>query len=256
MKLHYRKTGQGKTVIILHGLFGSSDNWQTFGKNLAEKGYHVIMADLRNHGLSPHDDHFSFEVMAEDVKEILVNEKLPEAVLMGHSLGGKVAMKFAELYPDLLSGLIVIDIAPKQYPVHHREILDTLLSVDTSKINSRSAVEEILKSGIHDPSTLQFLMKNLYWKEKDRLDWRFNLKVLNEKIENVGTKITYTHPFAKPTLFIKGEKSDYIAYDDEREIYELFSNVEVVTAPGAGHWVHADNPAWLLSMVIGFLQKN
>ncbi|MBL0341490.1 MAG: hypothetical protein IPP71_11435 [Bacteroidetes bacterium] len=127
-------------------------------------------------------------------------------------------MKFAGLFPAMLSGLIVIDIAPRLYPVHHREILDTLLTVDTTNSSSRNAVEEILKADIDESSTRQFLMKNLYWKEKDRLDWRFNLKVINEKIESVGERITYNHPFEKPTLFVKGEKSNYISYDDEREI--------------------------------------
>ncbi|HMT27834.1 MAG TPA: alpha/beta fold hydrolase [Bacteroidia bacterium] len=255
MKLHFRKIGQGRPIIILHGLFGSSDNWQTFGKNLSEKGFQVLMVDLRNHGLSPHDDQFNFAVMAEDVLELINDEHLTDVVIAGHSLGGKTAMKFAELYPDKLNGLIVIDIAPRYYSVHHRKILDTLLSVNFADIKSRGEAEAILKSGIEDSGTRQFLMKNLYWKEKEQLAWRFNLNVINDKIENVGEKIFFKVPFPKPTLFIKGEHSDYITYDDEREIFEMFNNVTMKTAPDAGHWVHADNPEWLLNEVISFLNE-
>ena len=254
MKLHFREIGTGTPIIILHGLFGSSDNWQTFGKNLAEKGYRVVMVDLRNHGLSPHAEDFSFEDMAMDVKELIDEQNLSGAILMGHSLGGKTAMEFAELFPEKLRALIVVDIAPRRYVVHHREILDSLLQVDTKTLNARSEAEEFLKKSIPDFGTRQFLLKNLYWKEKDRLDWRFNLKVINEKIENVGAQITFAHPFPKPTLFIKGEKSNYINYDDEREIFEMFTNVEIKTAPGAGHWVHADSPEWLLLNVDEFLK--
>jgi len=253
MKLHFRETGTGTPIIILHGLFGSSDNWQSFGKNLAENGCQCVMVDLRNHGLSPHAEGFSVEEMAMDVKELIEEKKLTGAIVMGHSLGGKTAMKLAELYPELLSALIVIDIAPRRYEVHHREILDSLLEIDFDAVKSRSEAEEILKKGIPDTGTRQFLMKNLYWKEKDKLGWRFNLKVLNEKIENVGERISFATPFSKPTLFIKGENSNYIGYEDEREIFEMFSSVEIKTAPGAGHWVHADNPSWLLEEVVDFI---
>ncbi len=255
MKLHFREIGSGVPIIILHGLFGSSDNWQTFGKHLTEKGFKVVMVDLRNHGLSPHDDEFNFEAMALDVKELIDAENFTDAIIMGHSLGGKTAMEFAKLFPEKLSGLIVVDIAPRRYAVHHKQILDTLLQVDTKTLAARSEAEEILNTGISDLGTRQFLLKNLYWKEKHQLDWRFNLKVINEKIENVGERITFDHTFSKPSLFIRGEKSDYISYDDEREIFEMFADVEIKTAPGAGHWVHADNPAWLLEEVVSFLSR-
>lgn len=253
MKLNHRTIGTGKPVLILHGLFGSSDNWQSFGKQLAEKGFQAVLIDLRNHGLSPHDNEFTFGVMAADVRELIDTEGLSDCIVMGHSLGGKTAMKMAELYPELLSALIVVDIAPRRYEVHHRQILDSLLSVDLSKVKTRSEAEEILTKGIPDFGTKQFLLKNLYWKEKDQLAWRFNLKILNEKIENVGESIKFVPPFSKPALFIKGQRSNYIGYEDEREIFELFSKVEIKTAPDAGHWVHADNPTWLLEVVVNFL---
>lgn len=242
--------------MILHGLFGSSDNWQTFGRMLSEHGCKVIMADLRNHGLSPHNDELNFEVLANDVKELFEDEHLSSAFILGHSLGGKTAMQFAFNNPERISGLIVVDIAPRQYAVHHRQILDSLLSVDTSAIKSRNEVEELLAKGIDEPSTIQFLMKGLYRKEKDQFAWRYNLDAINKHIENVGAAVYPATPFEKPTLFIKGEKSNYISYEDEKEIFEYFTNVEIKTAPGAGHWVHAENPEFLLEQIVMFIERS
>ena len=253
MKLYKRIFGEGKTVVILHGLFGSSDNWQTFGKNLSESGFRVVLVDLRNHGQSPHDDEFNYTAMAEDINELFKDESLEGATVIGHSLGGKVALKFAYMYPDSISGIIVVDIAPRHYPVHHRQILDALMKIDTTKIESRSDAEEVLSTGIDDDAVRQFLLKNLYWKEKDKLDWRFNLSALNRHIEEVGEPVYPETPFNKPMLFIKGENSNYISDEDEREISEHFTNAEVKTAPGASHWVHAENPVWLMDVVKEFM---
>ncbi len=255
MKLHFRKIGEGEPVIILHGLFGSSDNWQTFSKQLAATGFAVYLVDLRNHGQSPHDAEFNYTALAGDIDELMRDEHLENAVIIGHSLGGKTAMAFSFQHPEKVKGLVVIDIAPKQYPVHHRGILDALLSVDVNRITSRQDAEDILKRQIHETATLQFLLKNLYWKTKDSLDWRFNLEVINNEISNVGSETLPSSPFEKPTLFIKGEKSDYISFDDEKEIFELFKKVEVKTAPGAGHWVHAENPEWLLDSLVKFIAE-
>jgi len=253
MKLHFRVIGDGNPVVILHGLLGSSDNWQTFGKQLGSSGYKIYLVDLRNHGLSPHSEEMNYAVMAEDVNELFKTEGLEKAVVIGHSLGGKTAMSFAFKYPQKINGLVVIDIAPRQYGVQHRKILDALLSIDASQLKSRQEAEQQLSSQLDEQSTIQFLMKNLYWKEKTVLDWRFNLPVINKNIVEVGKEIKPQAIFSKPTLFIKGEKSDYVTYDDEREIFDLFENVEVKTAPGAGHWVHADNPMWLLDEIKKFL---
>ncbi|MEO7907834.1 MAG: alpha/beta fold hydrolase [Saprospiraceae bacterium] len=253
MKLHFRKTGTGKPIVILHGLLGSSDNWQTFSKQLASFGYTVYMVDLRNHGLSPHDKKFNYTVLAADIAELFEMEHLETAHIMGHSLGGKTAMTFAYTHPELVSSLIVIDIAPRQYPVQHRNILDALLDVDLKKNKSRKEVEIHLTAALNDPIVIQFLLKNLYWKEKEHLGWRFNLPVINENIANVGTATLPPSTFENHTLFVKGERSNYITYDDEREILEQFANVEIKTAPGAGHWVHADNAGWLVETVNAFL---
>lgn len=256
MKLHTRILGEGTPVVILHGLFGSSDNWQTFGRKLSEHGCKVIMADLRNHGLSPHSDEMNFSVLADDVKELFDDENLSSAYIIGHSLGGKTAMQFAFNNPERVSGLIVVDIAPRHYAVHHRQILDSLLSVDLSSIKSRNEAEEILAKGIDEPSVVQFLMKGLYRKEKDQFAWRYNLDTINKQIENVGAAVYPSVPFDKTTLFVKGEKSNYISYEDEKEIFEHFTNVEIKTAPGAGHWVHAENPEFLFLEVVRLLKRN
>lgn len=255
MKIHFRKIGEGKPVVILHGLFGSSDNWQSFAKELSVSGYAVYLVDLRNHGQSGHDSIMDYKALSEDIAELFADANLKGSALIGHSLGGKTAMTFAFNNAEVLNSLIVIDIAPRQYPVQNKDILDALLAIDTTKIKSRKEIESELATYIHDTSTLQFLLKNLYWKEKDRLDWRFNLDAIKNFIEHVGSRTAPNTIFKKPTLFIRGENSKYISPSDETEMKELFENVSVKTAPGAGHWVHADNPQWLLSEVKTFLSN-
>lgn len=252
MKLFANEFGEGKPILILHGLFGSSDNWQTFSKRLASAGCRVIAADLRNHGRSPHSDEFNFDLLAGDVRELIQDKGLPEVTLVGHSLGGKTAMKLAFDFPELVSHLIVIDIAPRAYPIYHRQIIDALRRVDFSVIQHRSQVEAILKPELTGPEVLQFFLKNIYWRSPDRLDWRFNLDAIDHHLASVGEAVVPLELFNRPTLFVKGEKSDYITYDDERDIFNLFSDVELLTAPGAGHWVHADNPQWLMDQINEF----
>jgi len=253
--LFYRKSGHGRPVVILHGLFGMSDNWQGFVKVLAERDFSVYAVDLRNHGQSFHDDEFSLEIMAEDVTGLFSSEGIDQPVIIGHSLGGKVAMQLALTHPETLSGLIVVDIAPRYYPVHHQLIIDTIRAVNLTGINSRKDVEAMLdKPGI-DPATKQFLMKNLYRKTDQSLDWRFNLEPIANNIDEVGKEITSAVPFLKPVLFVRGENSSYINLNDQEMILKLFPRAEIKTAPAAGHWVHADNPSWLVEEIIRFAGK-
>ena len=253
MKLSYRVYGEGRPVLIFHGLFGMSDNWQIFARMLAEKGYQVITADLRNHGLSPHDEVHDYTSMAADVTELIADLNLQQPVVIGHSMGGKMALTLINSYLNLISKAIVIDIAPYQYPVHHREIIDTLLSIDLSKITRRSEAEKLMSDAIDDYRTRQFLLKNLHWKTSKQMYWRFNLKTLNEHIEEVGTATWPSVIIDTPVLFVKGSNSGYIEEARFSEIKNCYSNLQFVSIEGAGHWVHAEKPLELLNEVLKFM---
>ncbi len=253
MKLSYRVYGEGRPVLIFHGLFGMSDNWQIFARMLAEKGYQVITADLRNHGLSPHDEVHDYTSMAADVTELIADLNLQQPVVIGHSMGGKMALTLINSYLNLISKAIVIDIAPYQYPVHHREIIDTLLSIDLSKITRRSEAEKLMSDAIDDYRTRQFLLKNLHWKTSKQMYWRFNLKTLNEHIEEVGTATWPSVIIDTPVLFVKGSNSGYIEEARFSEIKNWYSNLQFVSIEGAGHWVHAEKPLELLNEVLKFM---
>ncbi len=208
--MYSRIEGQGKPLLILHGFLGMSDNWKSFGSLYANEGFQVHILDLRNHGKSFHSDEFNYEVMANDVVEYCNHNHLEEISIIGHSMGGKVAMLFATTYPERVTKLVIADIGPKYYPPHHQDILAGLNAVDFSQQPSRTKVEETLFPYIPDFGTRQFLMKNLYWKQPNQLDFRFNLKVFNEQIEIIGNSLAPDAVFKKPTLFIRGGNSNYI----------------------------------------------
>ena len=258
MKLFYRKFGQGHPIIVLHGLFGSSDNWQTLGKKFSEN-YEVYLVDQRNHGQSEHSETWDYPSMSDDLLQLMDDNNLEKVSIIGHSLGGKTAMYFALNHPDRISKLIVVDISPKQYPIHHQKILDALNAVDLQKIKSRKEAEDILSNFIEDIGTKQFLLKNLYWKElgEDKeLDWRFNLSVINSKIEIVGkeTVSPTSSLYQTPVLFIRGERSDYILQNEHNLIYKVFPEAKIETVLNARHWVQADNPNDFLKVVEKFLK--
>ena len=253
MKLNYKILGKGQPLIVLHGLFGMLDNWQTLGKRWAVD-YQVILVDLRNHGHSPHDPELNYQVMMDDLEELTDDLFLDEINIIGHSMGGKLAMKFAQTYPELMSKLIVADIGPKKYPIHHHQILEGLLSVELDKMKSRQDVKEQLSHYINQDHIIQFFLKNLYWKEKGVLAWRFNLESVAENIQNVGDDLLATK-FKKPTLFIRGGNSNYILDEDIPDIKTAFPDSRVATIPGAGHWLHAENPQMFFELVDGFLKE-
>ena len=254
MKLFYRKTGEGQPIIILHGLFGQSDNWNTLARQFAEQNFQVFTVDLRNHGLSPHSDDFNFQVLSDDIVELINDNHLQEIILIGHSLGGKVAMEFAIKHPDVLDKLIVVDIAPKYYPLHHQSVLQALEAVDFSIVKTRKQAEEILSKYISDFGTKQFLLKNIYWKENGEMAWRFNLKVIAEQIENVGEATKNDTTCDVPTLFIRGEESKYILDSDMNLIQEIFTHNMLDTIADAGHWVHAEKPKEFFETVMKFVR--
>lgn len=255
MILHSRIEGNGQPLVILHGFLGMSDNWKTLGTQFAMVGYQVHMLDMRNHGKSFHSDDFSYEVMANDVKQYCDFHKLQNIILLGHSMGGKTAMLLATLYPELIDKLIIADIGPKFYPQHHQAILEGLNAVDFSKKPSRSQVEAIVSTYISDVGTRQFLLKSLYWKTKEQLAFRFNLEVFNKKIEEIGKALPIENIFYKPTLFLRGSNSNYIIDEDFEIIHHHFPNVTIQTILNAGHWLHAENPQDFYKKSLQFLKK-
>lgn len=245
---------QGRPMLILHGLFGQSDNWNTLGKQFSEAGFEVYLVDQRNHGLSPHSAEWNYEALSNDLLELMDDNKLPEVILLGHSMGGKSAMHFALHHCGRVEKLIVADIAPKKYPEANDGVLGGLLSVDLEKLRSRKEVEDQLSKFITDTATKQLLLKNLYWKEKDKLAWRFNLKVLAEKRNVVGDTFNVEKSSCPvPALFLRGERSKYILDDDLPGIKRLFPNAELQTVKGAGHWLHADRPEEFFETVMAFI---
>ena len=254
MELAFRKYGQGQTLLILHGLFGQSDNWATLAKKFAENGFEVYTIDQRNHGLSPHSDEWNYEVMAEDIKEFIETHQLKKPILLGHSMGGKVAMFFALQYKDVLDRLIVVDIAPRAYAPHHNEVLNALTAVDFNTINTRKEAEEIMLSYLPDYGTRQFLLKNIYWADNadKRMNWRFNLNIIHKKYDAIGVEAPHKTNTLK-TLFIRGGKSDYIKDEDLSDIEKRFPNYELTTISESGHWVHAEKPEEFYQAVTSFI---
>lgn len=251
MKLHHKILGEGEPLVILHGLFGMLDNWQTLAKKWAEH-YQVILVDLRNHGHSPHVPEFNYQLMLDDLEELADDLLLDDINIIGHSMGGKLSMKFAQTYPELINKLIVADIGPKKYPVHHQQIINGLESVPMDQVKSRQEVKEHLKPYIHEEQTIQFFLKNLYWREKGKLDWRFNLSAIANNINYVGEELLQNE-FNGPTLFIRGGNSSYVLDTDIPEIQTVFPNSEIATIPNAGHWLHAENPQMFFDEVHKFL---
>lgn len=254
MKLFYRVLGEGSPIIIMHGLFGSSDNWLTFAKKLAEN-HKVYLLDLRNHGQSPQASIHNYETMCEDLNEFIDDHNLFEPTLIGHSMGGKLAMKFAVKYGDMISKLVVIDISPKYYKPHHQKYLAALNALDLNTISSRIEADETIQKFIPELGVRQFLLKNLYRDENNQFKWRMNLSVLSEQIENIGEGLDASNRFRKPTLFVKGELSDYITDDDEVMAHWIFPHCKIETVAQAGHWIQADKPLELLQLLEEFLSK-
>jgi len=253
--LYSKIEGEGKPLLILHGFLGMSDNWKTLAGQMASEGFQLHILDLRNHGRSFHSDEFTYEAMVKDVLEYCQTNNLDKVSILGHSMGGKVAMFFATTYPEKVEKLIVADIGPKYYRPHHQDIMAGLNAVDLTQKPDRSQVEEILKGYVSDFGTRQFLMKSLYWIEPGQLAFRFNLPVFNEQIDNIGKALPENAVFEKPTLFLRGGNSNYIKDEDFETIKHHFPNSEIKTIPNAGHWLHAENPKDFYSESIQYLLK-
>ena len=253
MKLFSKKYGdKGQDLIVIHGLFGMSDNWNTLGKKFA-KYCKVHLIDLRNHGRSPHAEEFNYEVMCEDVLEYMQDNNIEKPIILGHSLGGKVAMKFAFLHPDKIEKLIVADIAPRRYDTDfHQNLLSTLYKLPLDNFEKREEIDKLLASTYEDKGMRLFLLKNLYRNKKKEFSWRFNIDVLLEKVSNIQEADFIKGVCDVPTLFIRGGNSNYITTEDELIINKHFSDFSIATIDGAGHWLHAENPELFYSEVIEF----
>jgi esterase len=251
MKLNFRTLGEGKPIVILHGFFGSADNWQTIGKELSDT-FKVYLVDQRNHGLSPHDDAFDYDVMTADLLELFEDENLSSAIVMGHSMGGKTAMNFAANYPEKVEKLIVVDIGPKQYPPHHENIFNGFNSVNLAQVVTRKDADDQLSSSIPDFGVRQFILKNLT-RGDNGFEWRINLKALETNAYEVGRALDDGDVYLGPTLFIGGAKSNYIKPEDTDLIHNHFPNSRIEMIEGSGHWVHAEKPQELLTLVKKFI---
>lgn len=252
MKLAFKKMGEGQPLIILHGLFGSSDNWQTLGKRFAED-FQVYLVDQRNHGRSPHSELFNYDVMARDLKDFTIEQNIGEAYVLGHSMGGKTAMRFAQLYPEKVNKLVVADMGVKEYPAHHQKILEAFHSLELNALSSRKDADEAISHLIPEFGIRQFILKNLYRKNKEEFSWRVNFQVLEREMDNILAPLP-DNRVDVPALFLHGSKSDYVKEEDKGEIQRIFTKSEFAELP-AGHWLHAEVPDEFYDEVKKFVTK-
>ncbi len=255
--LFFNAYGEGPgALVILHGFLGSSANWHTLARTIFAKDRRVLTFDARNHGRSFHDDGFSYPLMADDVVRALDHEGIERATFLGHSMGGKTAMHLALEHPDRTDALVVVDMAPRAYPPHHHTILDALNRVDLSLVTSRQEAEAALEAGVPDQGVRQFLLKNLVAQPGGGYRWAINLPVLTARYAEVTRAVESDRTYDGPVLFVRGERSTYIRDADVPGIEKLFPAAQVVTIPGAGHWVHAEAPQALAGAVVAFMDAN
>jgi esterase len=253
MNLFFREYGQGQPMILLHGLLGSSDNWLPQAKLLSTH-FHVYVVDQRNHGLSPHSDEFDYNALYQDIGDFIEQHHLENVILLGHSMGGKAAMNYALANPEKLDKLIVVDIAPKAYDVRHDHIVEGLKAIPIESLQSRTEADDALAKHLSNAAVRQFLLKNLMRKPEGGFGWRINLSVIDRNLETIGGALIENGTFDKPTLFIRGSKSDYILDDDREQITTIFPNATLVSMD-TGHWVQAENPTEFVEVVLNFLQS-
>ena len=256
MKLFYREFGSGQPVIILHGLFGQSDNWVTVARRIADQ-FHVFIPDQRNHGQSPHASVHSFPAMADDLSAFIEEHGIVNPIIIGHSMGGKTAMTYALENAGAVKKLVVIDISPRRYPERkiHTQVISQMMNIDLRTVTTRTEVEKILDSQISDSRVRMFIMKNLYYKLHGQLAWRLNLEAINQSMDLLFDGISSDNRYMGPALFVRGGKSDYIRDSDIPLIENLFPSAIIKTISGASHWVHADAPEELCYLLSSFLER-
>jgi len=262
MKLFYRKYGNGPALVILHGLYGSSDNWVTIAKNLSDS-FTVYLPDQRNHGQSPHNEIHDYDSMRDDLFELINDLKLKKFFLAGHSMGGKTAISFALKWPERLNGLLIADISPFTYESdghsaysQHSGILNAILSLDLQKVTTRNEVEGLLKGKISSEKERGLILKNLQRTENNNFSWKINAKSLLANLEKIMKGIRRQTDYNQqitgfPVIFLRGGDSDYIPEKDFKDILHVFPAAEIIEVPGAGHWIQVDKP----DEVVRYLKK-
>ena len=250
--IFHKRVGEGRPVIILHGLFGTGDNWRTFAGMLKDQ-FEVLLVDLRNHGRSFWSDDFDYEIAAQDVVDLMDELEIPHADIIGHSMGGKVAMTLAQNHPDRVDKLVVVDIAQKKYPRGHDQIFDAIFSVEPALLNDRKEAEDKLALKISEHGVRQFLLKSLARDKDGGFRWKTNFKALYKNYEKVLSEVEVAEVKAK-TLFIRGSRSSYIREEEVSSLAGHLPEAEVsIVSIDAGHWVHAERPKELFSHVSSFL---
>ncbi|MCK4664353.1 MAG: alpha/beta fold hydrolase [Bacteroidales bacterium] len=268
MQLFYRKFGQGQPVIILHGLYGSSDNWVTVGKKLADN-FEVFLIDQRNHGKSPHSAYHNYELMKNDLLEFMDEHFIKKAVIIGHSMGGKTAMFFSLDFPERLNSLIVIDISPKSYlnltdysplAIKHLNIINAMLSIDFSLVKKRNDADSVLAKTINSVIQRQFLLKNIHRDKNNNFSWKLNIEAIRNNLPDIldglNKNISEENKTTDfPVLFIKGENSDYIQKKDYTLIRNIFPYADIKVIKNASHWVLAEKPIELINIISEFIHR-
>ncbi len=252
MLLHHRVYGSGAPLFVLHGLLGCSDNWHSVARALGRR-FTVVVPDLRNHGRSFHHESFTYAELMDDVVRLMSRFGVTQAPVIGHSMGGKLAMNLALTQPERVARLIVVDIAPRSYPPLHTEILTAMLGANLATAKRRSDVEAQLAACVPDARIRQFLLKNLARRRRGGFRWRANIASLQRHYAHVLDAQQSGTPFTQPTLFLRGGRSDYIESGDLDGIVALFPKAVVETVTKAGHWVHADTPEAFVRAVLTFL---
>jgi len=254
--LHSIVLGDSSTpLLIIHGFLGMANNWKTMGKKWVEEGFQVHLIDQRNHGKSFWDKEFNYEVMTEDLKNYIESKNLSQVVVLGHSMGGKIGMNFANKYPEKIQKLIIADMSPRSYTAHHHKIIEGLYTLNEKTISNRKEAEEHLKKYIFEKEVLIFLLKNLYWKNEKSLALRLNINVIKNTFQYIYKPLEKLKMVKTNTLFLKAENSDYILQNDIVQIKKSFCNSYFITIKNAGHWLHIENPVDFFQEVTKFIKS-
>lgn len=260
MQLFFRRYGNpgDQPIIILHGLFGISDNWVTYARRLSQQGFEIFVPDQRNHGQSPRSDNFNYLALTDDLFDFIDDNEIEDPIIIGHSMGGKVAMRFALENPRLVKKLIVVDISLKAYGPRkqHLSIIEAMKSIDLNKVKRRTEVEEHLKNFIPEEKIRWFILKNLARKDKNSFEWRLYFEGIEKSLSQMFDAIETSVKFQKPSLFIKGGASDYILHKDFEQIRYNFPNAEIITIENASHWVHVEAAERFYQLTSGFAEGN